>query len=110
MKIEIKEVVCDWGIYIDNKLNSELIFNSLANAKEVKRIMELDDKNKKHDSGKQKIKITKSEAYMLNMMKAAKGIDVGIVDYKITVPQVLISNETNLIDAWLHPELIEVVG
>lgn len=109
MKIEIKEVVCDWGIYIDNKLNSELIFNSLANAKEVKRIMELDDKHKKHDSDKRKIKVTKSEAYMLNMMKAAKGIDVGIVDYNSTVPQVLISNETNLIDAWLHPELIEVV-
>lgn len=62
-----------------------------------------------HELDKPKIKVTKSEAYMLSMMKAAKGIDVGIVDYNSTVPQVLISNENNLIDAWLHPERIEVV-
>lgn len=70
---------------------------------------ELDKKDKHHDSDKQKIKITKSEAYMLSMMKAAKGIDVGIVDYNSTVPQVLMSNENNLIDAWLHPDLVEVI-
>lgn len=46
---------------------------------------------------------------MLSMMKAAKGIDVGIVDYNSTVPQVLMSNENNLIDAWLHPDLVEVI-
>jgi hypothetical protein len=70
---------------------------------------ECDKKHNHNDTDKQKIKITKSEAYMLSMMKAAKGIDVGIVDYNSTVPQVLMSNENNLIDAWLHPDLVEVI-
>ena len=28
MKIEVKELVCDWGIFIDGKLSKDLIFCS----------------------------------------------------------------------------------
>ena len=46
---------------------------------------------------------------MLNQFRKASFIDVGIVDYSGTVPQVLISNETRLVDAYLYPELVEVL-
>ena len=47
MKIEVKELVCDWGIFINGELSKDLIFISKENAKEVKRIMELDIENKR---------------------------------------------------------------
>ncbi|XIK57558.1 hypothetical protein N8D49_14880 (plasmid) [Enterococcus faecium] len=46
MKLEIKEVVCDWGIYVDGETYPFMIFNSKANAQEIMRIMELDNKQK----------------------------------------------------------------
>ena len=56
-----------------------------------------------------KIKMTKKEADMLKKMKKASQIGVGIVDYNGREPKVLLSNEFKFVDAWLHPELIEVV-
>lgn len=109
MKIEVKELVCDWGIFINGELSKDLIFLSKENAKEVKRIMELDIENKRFDSVHPKINITKSEKHMLNQFRKASFINVGIVDYGGTVPQVLISNETRLVDAYLYPELVEVL-
>ena len=32
MKIEVKVVVCDWGVFINDELSKDLIFNSKANA------------------------------------------------------------------------------
>ncbi|HGT1303944.1 TPA: hypothetical protein ACMV4K_002993, partial [Enterococcus faecium] len=49
MKLEIKEVVCDWGIYVDGQTYPFMIFNSKANAQEIMRIMELDNKNERFD-------------------------------------------------------------
>ena len=109
MKIEVKELVCDWGIFIDGKLSKDLIFCSKENAEEVKRIIELDIENKRFDSVHQKINIAKSEEHMLKQFRKASFIDVGIVDYSGTVPQVLLSNETRLVDAYLYPELVKVL-
>ena len=109
MKIEVKEVVCDWGIFINGELSKDIIFNSKANAEEVKRIIELDIENKRFDSVHPKINIAKSEEHMLNQFRKASFIDVGIVDYSGTVPQVLLSNETRLVDAYLYPELVKVL-
>lgn len=108
MKIEVKELVCDWGIFIDGKLSKDLIFCSKENAEEVKRIIELDIENKRFDSVHQKVNITKSEEYMLNQFRKIPYIDVGIVDYSGAVPQVLISNENRLVDAYLNLGLVEV--
>lgn len=47
MKLEIKEVVCDWGIYVDGETYPFMIFNSKANAQEIMRIMELDNKHER---------------------------------------------------------------
>ena len=55
-----------------------------------------------------KIKMTKKEADMLKSLKRTPQIDVGIVDYSKREPKVLLSNEFKFVDAWLHPELIEV--
>ena len=55
-----------------------------------------------------KIKMTKKEADMLKSLKRTTQIDVGIVDYNRPEPKVLLSNESYFVDAWLHPELIEV--
>ena len=55
-----------------------------------------------------KIKMKKNEDEMLKKMKRTPQIGVGIVDYSGPEPKVLLSNESNLVDAWLHPELIEV--
>ena len=49
MKLEIKEVVCDWGIYVDGETYTFMIFNSKANAQEIMRIMELDNKHERFD-------------------------------------------------------------
>lgn len=56
-----------------------------------------------------KIKMTKKEAEMLKSLKRSPQISVGIVDYSKQEPKVLLSNESYFVDAWLHPELIEVV-
>ena len=90
------------------QLSKDLIFNSKANAEEVKRIIELDIENKRFDSVHPKINIAKSEEYMLNQFRKASFIDVGIVDYSGAVPQVLISNENRLVDAYLNLGLVEV--
>ena len=55
-----------------------------------------------------KIKMTKKEADMLKSLKRTPQIGVGIVDYSGREPKVLLSNESYFVDAWLHPELIEV--
>jgi hypothetical protein len=55
-----------------------------------------------------KIKMTKKEADMLKSLKRTPQIGVGIVDYSKQEPKVLLSNESYFVDAWLHPELIEV--
>lgn len=55
-----------------------------------------------------KIKMTKKEADMLKSLKRLSRIGVGIVDYSGQEPKVLLSNESYFVDAWLHPELIEV--
>ena len=56
-----------------------------------------------------KIKMTKRESDMIKRLKRVPQTGVGIVDYNRPEPKVLLSNESNLVDAWLHPELIEVV-
>lgn len=56
-----------------------------------------------------KIKMTKREYDMIKRLKRVPRIDVGIVDYNRPEPKVLLSNELKFVDAWLHPELIEVV-
>ena len=56
-----------------------------------------------------KIKMTKKEDEMLKSMKRTPQISVGIVDYSGREPKVLLSNESYFVDAWLRPELIEVV-
>ena len=76
MKIEVKVVVCDWGIFINGELSKDLIFNSKANAEEVKRIIELDIENKRFDSVHQKVNITKGEDRMLNQFRKASFIDI----------------------------------
>lgn len=55
-----------------------------------------------------KIKMTKRESDMIKRLKIVPQTGVGIVDYNRPEPKVLLSNESNLVDAWLHPELIEV--
>ena len=55
-----------------------------------------------------KIKMTKKESEMLKSLKRTPQISVGIVDYSGREPKVLLSNEFKFVDAWLHPELIEV--
>ena len=57
-----------------------------------------------------KIKMTKKEADMLKSLKRTPQISVGIVDYNGREPKVLLSNESYFVDAWLHPELIEVTN
>ena len=56
----------------------------------------------------QKIKMTKNEYEMFKSLKRAPQIGVGIVCYSGREPKFLFSNELNFVDAWLHPELIEV--
>ena len=55
-----------------------------------------------------KIKMTKKESDMLKRLKRVPQTGVGIVDYNRREPKVLLSNESKFVDAWLHPELIEV--
>ena len=81
---------------------------SEENAKEVKRIMELDNAHISVGRSTTAINITKSEEYMLNQFRKIPYIDVGIVDYSGAVPQVLISNENRIVDAYLNLGLVEV--
>lgn len=55
-----------------------------------------------------KIKMTKRESDMIKRLKRVPQTGVGIVDYSGREPKVLLSNESYFVDAWLHPELIEV--
>ena len=55
-----------------------------------------------------KIKMTKRESDMLKRLKRTPQISVGIVDYSGREPKALLSNESYFVDAWSHPELIEV--
>ena len=55
-----------------------------------------------------KIKMTQRESDMLKRLKRVPQTDVGVVDYSRPEPKVLLSNESKFVDAWLHPELIEV--
>ena len=55
-----------------------------------------------------RIKMTKNEFEMLKSLKRTPQDGVGIVDYSGREPKVLLSNESYFVDAWLHPELIEV--
>ena len=55
-----------------------------------------------------KIKMTKRESDMIKRLKRVPQTGVGVVDYSRPEPKVLLSNESNLVNAWLHPELIEV--
>ena len=56
-----------------------------------------------------KIEMTQRESDMLKRLKRVPQTDVGIVDYSRPEPKVLLSNESKFVDAWLHPESIEVV-
>lgn len=49
MNFEVKEVVCDYGIFADGKLIPRLILNSKANANEIVRILEVDDRHERFD-------------------------------------------------------------
>ena len=55
-----------------------------------------------------KIKMTKIESDMIKRLKRMPQIDISIADYSRPEPKVLLSNESKFVDAWLHPELIEV--
>lgn len=48
MKYEIKEVVCDYGVYEDGKLI--LILNDYINAKLIVDILETDSKKKRYQN------------------------------------------------------------
>lgn len=65
--------------------------------------------NKLQETYAPKIKMTKKESDMLKRLKRMPQTGVGIVDYNGREPKVLLSNESYFVDAWLHPELIEVV-
>ena len=62
MKVEVKEVVSDWGVVIDDEISSNLIFNSKVNAEEVKRIIELDNQNLTVKTQGSQIPMSKSDA------------------------------------------------
>lgn len=64
--------------------------------------------NKLQETYAPKIKMTQRESDMLKRLKRVPQTDVGIVDYSRPEPKVLLSNESKFVDAWLHPELIEV--
>jgi hypothetical protein len=48
-KYEVKEVVCDFGIFADGELIPNLILNSKANANEIVRILKVDDHHERFD-------------------------------------------------------------
>lgn len=68
MKLEIKEVVCDWGIYVDGETYPFMIFNSKANAQEIMRIMELDNKHER--------KTCANNKYILGAMGLGKSASI----------------------------------
>lgn len=49
MKYEVKEVVCDYGVFENGELIPQLILNSKANANEIVRILEVDDHHERFD-------------------------------------------------------------
>jgi hypothetical protein len=65
MTLEIREVVCDWGVYVDGKLYPGLIFNSKANAEEVLRIICLDFDHKRFDY----VELNKNQQIVLKWLK-----------------------------------------
>lgn len=71
MKLEIKEVVCDWGIYVDGETYPFMIFNSKANAQEIMRIMELDNKHEREYQ-----KTCANNKYILGAMGLGKSASI----------------------------------
>ena len=53
-KYEVKDVVCDYGVFEDGKLVPQLILNSRSNAELVKSILEADER---HEVFKENISI-----------------------------------------------------
>lgn len=49
MKYEVKEVVCDYGIFADEEFIPYLILNSKTNANEICRILKADDRHERFD-------------------------------------------------------------
>nr|HAQ7443720.1 hypothetical protein [Enterococcus faecium]HAQ7445531.1 hypothetical protein [Enterococcus faecium] len=75
MKLEIKEVVCDWGIYVDGETYPFMIFNSKANAQEIMRIMELDNKHERFDAVEYQ-KTCANNKYILGAMGLGKSASI----------------------------------
>lgn len=44
---QVKEVVCDYGVFKNRELIPQLILNSKANANEIVRILEVDDRHER---------------------------------------------------------------
>lgn len=109
MKVEVKEVVSDWGVIIDNQVSANLIFNSKANAEEVKRIIELDNQKLAVKTQGSKIPMSKIDADLIKKLKAMPSMGVAVVDYGNNA-KAMLSNETNFVEAFLNPELIVVVS
>lgn len=75
MKLEIKEVVCDWGIYVDGETYPFMIFNSKANAQEIMRIMELDNKHERCEAVEYQ-KTCANNKYILGAMGLGKSASI----------------------------------
>ncbi|MEJ4190796.1 hypothetical protein SKA91_04745 [Enterococcus faecium] len=76
MKLEIKEVVCDWGIYVDGETYPFMIFNSKANAQEIMRIMELDKKMENECEAVEYQKTCANNKYILGAMGLGKSASI----------------------------------
>ena len=109
MKVEVREIVCDWGVVIDDEVSSNLIFNSKANAEEVKRIIELDNQNLTIKTQGSQIPMSKSDADLIKKLNAMPSMGVAVVDYG-NKAKAMLSNETNFVEAFLNPELIVIVS
>lgn len=51
-KYKVKSVVCDYGVFEDEKLIPELILNSRSNAELIRNILEADEKHEVFKGGK----------------------------------------------------------
>ena len=109
MKVEVKEVVSDWGVVIDDEISSNLIFNSKVNAEEVKRIIELANQNLTVKTQGSQIPMSKSDADLIKKLKTMPSMGVAVVDYG-NKAKAMLSNETNFVEAFLNPELIVIVS
>jgi hypothetical protein len=109
MKVEVKKIVCDWGVVINDEVSSNLIFNSKANAEEVKRIIELDNQNLTVKAQGSPIPMSKSDADLIKELKEMPSMGVAVVDYG-NKAKAMLSNETNFVEAFLNPELIVIVS